>query len=253
VVTAEERPLDGQVAIVTGGTRGIGRAIARELAGAGAAVVIGYRQRAETAAEAVAELEASGARALAVAGDLAQRPGVQRLIADATEAFGRVDILVNNAGVLEQKPFPEITDADWDLALDVNLKGPFMVCQEALPLMRAQGGGRIVNIASSGGQLGGPLAVHYSASKAGLIGLTRSLARIAAPSVIVNCVAAGLIETEMTQPELASGAGSEKLTQIPLGRPGLPEEVAAAVLFLASTARYITGQTINVNGGLYLG
>jgi NAD(P)-dependent dehydrogenase (short-subunit alcohol dehydrogenase family) len=248
-----EALLSGRVALVTGGARGIGRATALALADAGADVVVGYRERSDAAAATVAEIEALGAGALAVRGDVAVRDDVRNVISATRDWRGRIDILVNNAGVLQQKPFSEITDTDWDQALSVNLKGAFICSQEVLPLMRGGGGGRIVNIASSGGQLGGPLAVHYSASKAGLISLTRSLARIAAPSVIVNCIAAGLIDTEMTQSELASDEGRDKLTQIPLARPGKPAEVAAAVLFLASSASYVTGQTINVNGGLYLG
>jgi acetoacetyl-CoA reductase/3-oxoacyl-[acyl-carrier protein] reductase len=249
----EDRPLQGRVALVTGGGRGIGRAITLAMGAAGANLAVGYRERSDAAATTVAEVEALGVKALAVGGDVASREAVRTVIGRTREAFGRIDILVNNAGVLQQKPFAEITDADWDRMLSVNLKGAFICCQEVLPLMEAEGGGRIVNIASSGGQLGGPLAVHYSASKAGMISLTRSVARVAAPLILVNCVAAGLIDTEMARAELASQAGREKLTQIPLARPGLPEEVASAVLFLASTAGYVTGQTINVNGGLYFG
>jgi 3-oxoacyl-[acyl-carrier protein] reductase len=253
-VTREGVPLlSGRVALVTGGVRGIGRAIALALAGAGADVAVGYRERSDAAAAATAEIEALGVRALAVQGNVAVREEVRNVVSATRGWQGRIDVLVNNAGVLQQKPFSEITDTDWDQALSVNLKSAFICSQEVLPVMQADGGGRIVNIASSGGQLGGPLAVHYAASKAGLISLTRSLARIGAPSVIVNCIAAGLIETEMTQSELASPEGREKLAQIPLGRPGTPAEVAAAVLFLASSASYVTGQTINVNGGLYLG
>lgn len=246
-------PLSGRVALVTGGARGIGRAIALALAGAGADVAVGYRERADAADATARDLEALGVRALALQGDVARREDVRALIAATRERLGGVHVLVNNAGVLQQKPLADITDSDWDRVLDVNLKGVFMCCQEVLPVMAEQGGGRIINIASSGGQLGGPLAVHYSASKAGVISLTRSLARVAAPSIIVNCIAAGLIDTEMTQAELASLQGREKLSQVPLARPGLPEEVAAAALFLASTASYMTGQTLNVNGGLHFG
>jgi acetoacetyl-CoA reductase/3-oxoacyl-[acyl-carrier protein] reductase len=253
VTGTQEPSLRGQVALVTGGARGIGRAIALALAGAGADVAVGYRERADAAAVTVAELEALGVRALAVQGDVSRREDVRTVIGRACDQLGGIQILVNNAGLLQQKPFAQISDADWDQVMAVNLKGAFICSQEVLPVMRAQGGGRIVNIASSGGQLGGPLAVHYSASKAGVISLTRSLARIAAPSIIVNCIAAGLIDTEMTESELASAEGREKLAQIPLSRPGLPEEVAAAALFLAGSAGYVTGQTINVNGGLYLG
>jgi 3-oxoacyl-[acyl-carrier protein] reductase len=235
-LNTERGALHGRAALVTGGTRGIGRAIALALAGAGAHVAVGYRERSDAAAATVGEIEALGVRALAIPGDVARREDVRALIAGTRQRLGAVHILVNNAGVLQQKPFAEITDADWDHVLDVNLKAVFMCAQEVLPVMATQGGGRIINLASSG-----------------VISLTRSLARIAAPSIIVNCIAAGLIDTEMTQSELASPQGHQKLAQIPLGRPGLPEDVAAAALFLASSSSYMTGQTINVNGGLYFG
>jgi NAD(P)-dependent dehydrogenase (short-subunit alcohol dehydrogenase family) len=236
--------LQGRVALVTGGSRGIGRAAALALAEAGADVVITYRERADAAEEVVAALGGRAVRA-----DLAAPGEAARLI----DEVGRVDVLVNNAGVLEQKPFEQITEADLDLTLAVNLKAVFLLSQAVIGPMRERGWGRIVNVASSGGQLGGPLAVHYSASKAGVIGLTRSLARAGAPHVAVNCVSPGLIKTEMTEPEIASPAGQDKLRQIPLGRAGHPDEVAAAIAYLATAAPYVTGQVLNVNGGLYLG
>jgi len=248
-----EASLEGRVALVTGGGRGIGRAIALAFAGAGADVAVCYRERRDPAEAVVAEIKALGRRALAVKADVANRADVQAMVRAAREQLGGVDVLVNNAGVLQQKPFAQITDQDWDHALDVNLKGAFICSQELLPIMEERGGGRMINLASSGGQLGGPLAVHYSASKAGVISLTRSLARIAAPRVTVNCIAAGLIETEMTTEEIASEGGQAKLSAIPLQRAGTPADVASAALFLACSADYITGQTINVNGGLYLG
>jgi 3-oxoacyl-[acyl-carrier protein] reductase len=240
--------LEGRVALVTGGSRGIGRATALALTAEGASVAITYRERAADA-EAVAA-ETGG---VAIRAELGPAVAATRLIAEVTEAVGPVDVLVNNAGVLEQKPFAEITEADLDRALDVNLKAVFLLSQAVMGPMLERRWGRIVNVASSGGQLGGPLAVHYSASKAGVIGLTRSLARIGAPHVAVNCVAPGLIETEMTEPEIASPAGRAKLGQIPLARAGQPDDVAAAIRFLATSAPYVTGHTLNVNGGLYLG
>jgi 3-oxoacyl-[acyl-carrier protein] reductase len=247
------RPLQGCAALVTGASRGIGRAIAYTLAEAGASVVVNYRERQDAACEVVREIEARGGRALAAPADVTIRADVRKLVSRTIESFGAIDILVNNAGMLRQKPFAEITDEDWDTVMAVNLKGTFLCSQEALAAMRRQGNGRIVNLASSGGQLGGPLAPDYSASKAGVIGFTRSLARLAAPDIAVNCIAPGLIDTEMTEAELGSAAGREKLGQIPLGRPGSPEDVAAIALFLATSASYVTGQTFNVNGGLYLG
>jgi NAD(P)-dependent dehydrogenase (short-subunit alcohol dehydrogenase family) len=245
--------LEGRVALVTGASRGIGRAIALALAQGGADVLVNYREREDAAAEVVRQIEALGGRASAVRADVTAREQVRAMVSRTVESLGAIDILVNNAGLLQQKPFTEITDEDWDRVLAVNLKGVFVCSQEVLPAMRSRGSGRIVNMASSGGQLGGTLAPHYAASKAGVISLTRSLARLAAPDVAVNCIAPGLIDTEMTQAEMASETGAEKLRQIPLGRIGAAEEVAASVVFLAAAAPYITGQTINVNGGLYLG
>jgi NAD(P)-dependent dehydrogenase (short-subunit alcohol dehydrogenase family) len=245
--------LDGEVVLVTGGSRGIGRAVALALADAGADVAITYRERAEAADAVLADIRAAGRRAVAVQADLGRSAEAARVVGEVTDALGPIEVLVNNAGVLQQKPFAEITEEDLDRVLDVNLKSVFLLCQAVMPPMLERGRGRIVNVASSGGQLGGTLAAHYSASKAGVIGLTRSLARIGAPDVAVNCVSPGLIETEMTEREIASSAGRRKLSEIPLARTGRPDEVAEAVLFLATSAPYVTGHTLNVNGGLYLG
>jgi 3-oxoacyl-[acyl-carrier protein] reductase len=245
--------LEGHIALVTGASRGIGAAIALALARAGADVAVNYRERETAAADVVGRIERLGRRAVAVRADVTVREQVRAMIAQTGEALGPIEILVNNAGLLQQKPFAEITDADWERVLAVNLKGVFLCSQEALPAMLARASGRIVNVASSGGQLGGPLAPHYSAAKAGVISLTRSLARLAAPAVAVNCISPGLIDTEMVSAEIASEAGAQKLRQIPLGRAGAAEEVAAGVAFLATSAPYVTGQTLNVNGGLYLG
>jgi 3-oxoacyl-[acyl-carrier protein] reductase len=245
--------LAGRVALVTGGSRGIGRAAALALAAAGADVAITYRERADAAEEVTAAIAALGRRALSVRADLGPGAEATRVIDEVSAGLGPVDVLVNNAGVLEQKPFEQVTEADLDRALAVNLKAVFLLSQAVMGPMRERGWGRIVNVASSGGQLGGPLAVHYSASKAGVIGLTRSLARVGAPQVAVNCVSPGLIETEMTETEIASPAGRQKLDRIPLGRVGTPDDVAATIAYLAAAAPYVTGQTLNVNGGLYLG
>ncbi len=243
-----------RVALVTGSSRGIGRAIALELAGAGMDVVVTYLERQQAAAAVAAEARASGVRALSLPLDVSSRASVRAAIAAACAEFGRVDILVNSAGILEQKPFATITDDDWDRMMAVNLRGAFVCAQELMPHMKERGFGRIVNVASSGGQLGGTLAVHYATSKAGIIGLTRSLAKLGAPEVLVNCVAPGLIESEMTAAEIASQGGQAKIGSIPIGRPGLAEEVAGAVAYLASdAASYVTGQTLNINGGQYLG
>ena len=246
--------MNNRVALITGSSRGIGRAIALELAGIGVHVVVTYLEREQAAAAVADEARAFHVQAMQVRLDISSRASVQAAIAAANAQFGHVDILVNNAGILEQKPFVTISDEDWDAMMAVNLRGAFACSQELLPEMKNRGYGRIVNVASSGGQLGGTLAVHYATSKAGTIGLTRSLARLGAPEVLVNCVAPGLIDSEMTAAEIASDAGKEKIRTIPLGRPGTAEEVARTVAYLVSdAASYVTGQTINVNGGLYLG
>jgi len=245
-----------KTAIITGGGRGIGRAITLALAQRRTDVVLTYLTRRDCCEQTAADVRALGCEALVVQADVTQRESVRQLISIVAEKFGRIDVLVNNAGILQQKPFNTITDEDWDTMLATNLKGVFLCSQEIMPVMVRQGGGSIINISSSGGQLGGMLAVHYAVSKAGVISLTRSLARVGAPDGIrVNCVTPGLIETEMSQKEIHSEIGQQKISrEIPLRRAGLVEEVAAAVVFLASDeASYITGQSLNVNGGLYMG
>jgi len=245
-----------KTAIITGGGRGIGRAITLALAQRRTDVVLTYLKRRDSCEQTAADVRALGCEALVVQADVTQRESVRQLISTVTEKFGRIDVLVNNAGILQQKPFNTITDEDWDTMLATNLKGVFLCSQEIMPVMVRQGGGSIINISSSGGQLGGMLAVHYAVSKAGVISLTRSLARVGAPDGIrVNCVTPGLIETEMSQKEIHSELGQQKISQqIPLRRAGQVEEVATAVVFLAfEEAAYITGQSINVNGGLYMG
>jgi NAD(P)-dependent dehydrogenase (short-subunit alcohol dehydrogenase family) len=246
--------IDVRSAIVTGSSRGIGKAIALGLAVSGFNVVITYNQRIDDAKVVAEEIRSLGRDVMVSHLDVSRRDSIRKTFEDAMDAFGHIDILVNNAGILQQKPFLSITDEEWQSIIDVNLKGPFICSQEIFPIMKKQGHGRIINIASSGGQLGGALAVHYSASKAGVISLTKSLARIGAPDILVNCISPGLIDTDMTQGEISSPEGREKIRQIPLKRPGLAEEVAKVAVFLASDqSSYITGQTINVNGGLYLG
>jgi len=246
----------GKIAVITGGGRGIGRAITLALAQCRTNVVLSYLTRRDSCEQTATDVRALGCEALVVQADMTQRESVRQLISTATDKFGRIDVLVNNAGILQQKPFKTITDEDWDTMLGTNLKSVFACSQEVMPVMARQGGGSIINISSSGGQLGGMLAVHYAVSKAGVISLTRSLARVGAPDGIrVNCVTPGLIETEMSQKEIHSEVGQQKISkEIPLRRAGQVEEVATAVAFLASEeASYITGQSLNVNGGLYMG
>jgi acetoacetyl-CoA reductase/3-oxoacyl-[acyl-carrier protein] reductase len=245
-----------KTAIITGGGRGIGRAITLALAQKKFNVVVTYVARRDCGEQTATNVRKLGCEALVVQADVTKRESVRQLISSATDKFGTVEVLVNNAGILQQKPFNTISDEEWDTMLATNLKSVFLCSQEIMPVMVRQGGGSIINISSSGGQLGGMLAVHYAVSKAGVISLTRSLARVGAPDGIrVNCVTPGLIETEMSEKEIHSEVGQQKIgKEIPLRRAGQVGEVATAVAFLASDeASYITGQSINVNGGLYMG
>jgi len=247
--------VDGKTALVTGGSRGIGRGIAVALAEAGASVMLTYESNKELAARAVQDIEKGGGRAGAVHMSLGSRESIKRALSETRKAFGAVDILVNNAAVAQEKPFEEITDEDWDLMLALNLRGAFVSCQEALPGMLQVGFGRIVNVTSVGGQWGGLNQVHYAASKAGLISLTMSVARIFSNrGVTCNAVSPGLVMTDMAAQEIDSEMGREKIRNIPMGRVGTIREVADVVVFLASSAAsYVTGQTININGGMYFG
>jgi acetoacetyl-CoA reductase/3-oxoacyl-[acyl-carrier protein] reductase len=244
-----------RVALVTGAARGIGRGIALALAAEGMAVAVGYHSAAALAAEAAEEIRATGGRALPVEVRVEDRAGVRAALAAVRDAFGPVDILVNNAAMAQEKPFLTLTDEDWSRMMAVNLQGPFICAQEALPDMLEKGWGRIVNIVSIGGQWGGLNQVHYAAAKAGLINFTRSLAKLyGGRGITANAVSPGLVATRMTAAELDSEAGRQKVAQIPAGRIGTVDEVAAAVVFLASErASYVLGQTLNVNGGQYFG
>ena len=244
--------LAGRVAIVTGGTRGIGRAIAKALAAAGASVALTGRD-AERVAEAAREIEAAGAPALGLVAELGRGEDVQRLVSDTHEHFGRIDLLVNNAGVTRDGLLIRMKDADWDEVFAVNLRAAFQATRAVARVMARQRTGRIVNITSTAGVMGTPGQANYSAAKAGLIGLTKSAAReLAHWGILVNAVAPGLIETDMTA-ALPAEMRETYLGQVPLRRIGTPEEVAEVVRFLASDgAAYITGQVIHVNGGLYM-
>ena len=249
---SEGKTLAGKVAIVTGGTRGIGLAIARLLAEDGASVVVSCRDAARLDA-AVKELESLGAPAMAVAADAAKREDADRLVEATREGFGRIDVLVNNAGITRDQLLVRMKDDDWDQVLDTNLRGVFLMTRAVGKVMMRQKSGRIINIASTAGAMGNPGQVNYSAAKAGVIGLTKAAGReLAHWNILVNAVAPGLIETDMAA-SIPAEAREAMLQQVPLKRIGQGREVAEVVRFLAGDgASYITGQTIHVNGGLYV-
>jgi 3-oxoacyl-[acyl-carrier protein] reductase len=244
--------LEGKTAFVTGGSRGIGRAIAIGLAEAGANVAFTYRSQRTDAENVAREIEALGKRALALQMDVTRRADVEAAARDA-KAFGAISILVNNAGINKPTDFDKVTDEDWDDILSANLKGPFVCAQVFLPLLAEAGGGSIVHIGSVSGQYGGPRTAHYAASKAGLISLAQVIARFGAQyGVRSNTIAAGLIASDMGNAGLAAQSVQKAAENILLKRLGTTQEVADAVVFLASDASaYITAHTLNVNGGLY--
>ena len=249
---SEGKALAGKVAIVTGGTRGIGLAIARLLAEDGASVVVSGRDAARLDA-AVKELESLGAPAMGVAADAAKREDADRLVEATRERFGRIDVLVNNAGITRDQLLVRMKDDDWDQVLDTNLRGVFLMTRAVGKVMMRQKSGRIINIASTAGAMGNPGQVNYSAAKAGVIGLTKAAGReLAHWNILVNAVAPGLIETDMAA-SIHAEAREAMLQQVPLKRIGQGREVAEVVRFLAGDgASYITGQTVHVNGGLYV-
>jgi 3-oxoacyl-[acyl-carrier protein] reductase len=241
-----------KVAVITGASRGIGRSIALALAAKGATIVAVDMDQASTEAV-VAELQATGVKALAVVGNVTVAADVERMFEAATEAFGRVDILVNNAGITRDGLLMRMKDDDWDAVLNVNLKGAFLCTRAVFKVMSKQRYGRIINIASVVGQMGNAGQANYCASKAGLIGLTKSNAReMAKRSITVNAVAPGFIATAMTD-ALSDKVRTELTAQIPLERLGSADDIANAVVFLASEAAgYITGHVLSVNGGMYM-
>ena len=243
--------LTGRVAIVTGASRGIGRAVARELADLGASVVVAAREH--HAEEVAAAITAGGGTAQAVRADVTDPESVVRMVGTALERSGRVDILVNNAGIARDQVLLRMKRDDWDAVLATNLTAAFTCTQAVLRPMLKQRFGRIISISSVVGQMGNPGQANYAASKAGLIGLAKAVAReVASRGITVNVVVPGLIDTDMTRAVIPD-AREEWVSRIPLGRFGTPEDVAGAVCFLASDkASYITGQVFGVNGGLYM-
>lgn len=242
---------EGRAAIVTGGSRGIGRAIVKELAARGAAVAFTFSKNQEMADALVAEIQNTGGRARAFQGDVVDAKSAEEMVRAVKSEFGSVDYLVNNAGITRDKLIMMMSEEDWDAVIDTNLKGVFNVTKPAVSVMVRQRRGSILNIASISGVVGMAGQTNYSASKAGLIGFTKALAKeIARRHVTVNALALGLIETDMTG-GLADEYKQKMLEQIPLGRYGTVEEVAKVAAFLLSDdARYITGQVIQADGGL---
>jgi len=248
----DSTPLSGRVAVVTGGSRGIGLAVARALVQDGASVVVSGRDAARLES-AAAELEALGGAVLAVTSDASRREDADALIEATRERFGRIDVLVNNAGITRDQLLVRMKDDDWDRVMETNLRGVFLLTRAAGKAMMRQRSGRIINMASTAGAMGNAGQVNYSAAKAGVIGLTKAAAReLAHWNILVNCVAPGLVETDMTA-AIPAEAREALLQQVPLKRMGTAREVAEAVRFLAGDGgAYVTGQVIHVNGGLYM-
>jgi 3-oxoacyl-[acyl-carrier protein] reductase len=239
-----KQDLSDHVALVTGGSRGIGAAIALALAEAGAAIAVNYRERAEDAEAVVAKIKAMGGRAVSVAADVSQSVAVTAMVGRVAATLGPVDILINNAGMAIVRSVDDLTEAEFDQTMAVNLKSAFLCTQAVLPAMRARKWGRIVNITSGAARGAGAIGPHYNASKAGMEGLTRGYAaRLVKEGITVNSVAPSLIETDMMR------GRTDLARNIPLGRMGQPEEVAHAVTMVLGN-NYMTGQTIILNGGM---
>jgi 3-oxoacyl-[acyl-carrier protein] reductase len=243
--------LEGKNALVTGGTRGIGRAIVERLAGSGARVAFTYRSSADEAEALRTELADAGTDALALQADAGSADAAQSAVQSVSEAWGSLDILVNNAGITKDTLMIRMSDEDWDSVIKTNLGGVFNYCRAAYRPMMRQRSGRIVNISSIVGIIGNPGQANYAASKAGIIGFSKSLAKeLGGRGVTVNVVAPGYIETDMTE-AMPGAARAAMLSSVPLGRPGTPGDIAAAVAFLVSdSAAYITGAVLQVDGGL---
>ena len=248
--------LKGTVAVVTGGSRGIGRSVVKHMTAAGAKVVFSYVTDMPSAHSIVAEVESAGGTAIAVPADVSRRDEAESIVEEAQTRFGHIDVLVNNAGIWNSRDIPieEMTDEEWDGMMAVNLKGMFYTIRAAVPLMKERRQGRLINVASTAGQRGEAFHAHYAVTKAAVFGLTKSLAAELAPSgILVNTVAPGWVDTDMSAEPL-HGPDRARIDQtIVLRRPGTADEIAGAILFLASPlSSYMTGATISVNGGSVL-
>jgi 3-oxoacyl-[acyl-carrier protein] reductase len=246
--------LTDRVVLVTGGSRGIGAAVARMAADAGADIAIGYREDADAAASVAADVEAMGRAAAAFGADVSEAEEASRLVEEVEQAFGKIDGLVNNAGVMPSSPLIDMSDEDWETVLRTNLFGPFYCSRAALPGMVERGTGSIVMISSRLGQIGWPELAHYSAAKAGLLGLTKSMAReFGHQGIRVNAVAPGFTITDMTREVVDTESGQRRLAELPARRFAEPEDVAASVVFLLSDAALAYhGQTLNPNSGGFM-
>lgn len=245
--------LVGKTAVVTGASRGIGRAIALQLASEGANVVVNYSGSEQKAQQVVSEIEQLGAKAIAVQANVSDSDSVQNLMSAAVEQFGSIDVLVNNAGITRDNLIMRMKEDEWDEVINTNLKGVFLCTKAVTRQMMKQRSGRIINISSIVGVMGNAGQANYVAAKAGVIGLTKTTAReLASRNILVNAIAPGFITTEMTD-ELPEDIKSSMLNQIPLAKLGQPEDIAKAVVFLASDdASYMTGQTLHIDGGMYM-
>jgi len=253
--STKELGLAGRVAIVTGGSRGIGKAVVELLASYGAHVVVNYVRDEDTAAATVNLAQSYGVKAIAIQADVSQLAQAERLVQETVQHFGRVDFLVCNAGIWEGAGVESISEELWDKTLDINLKGTWSVCRAAVPMMKQQRFGRIVIVSSTAGQRGEANVSNYAASKGGQIAFTKSLApELGSFGINVNSVAPGWVETQMTADVFANAAQRESIGKgIPLGRAATPEEIAGPIVFLCSEwANHITGEVLNVNGGSVL-
>ena len=245
------KKLEGKIAVVTGGSRGIGAAIAKELGREGATVVINYNDSHKLSQSVVEEIKAMGSSAVALQADISEANATKGFIEEVLDKFGRVDILVNNAGITRDRTFHKMSFEEWHKVIDTNLSSVFNTCKVALPAMMEQKYGRIINISSVIGQAGGFGQTNYAAAKAGLIGFTKSLAlETARKGVTVNAICPGFIATEMVR-EMPESVLEGIIAQIPMKKLGAPAEVAKGVIYLCDS-EYMTGQCLNLNGGLYM-